>query len=750
MKKNLLAGLLALCCALPVAAQGSREPVDLVNPYIGNISHLLVPTFPTIQLPNSMLRVYPERADYTSEYVDGLPIIVTNHRERSAFNLLPQQGDRLVTERQYSYDNEHIRPYTFDIDLADNTLHARFAPSHQSAAYEITFQPDQPAAVVLTSKDGGVSVEGNHISGWQTVSGQTRVYVYAEAQQFAQSGIVQEGKLNTALHEASGRNVGAAWTFAPGTAKVLLRYGISFISEEQAKANLYREQTGFSVDDLATAGRKIWNETLGRIQVETTDTTALRVFYSSYYRTFERPICMSEDGRYWSGFDNQVHEDGGTPFYTDDWIWDTYRAAHPLRVLTDGTTEENILASYLRMTDQLGGWMATFPEVNGDSRRMNSNHAVASFADALCKGLHVDAAKAFEGCRRGIEEKTLAPWSGKPAGMIDRFYREHGYIPALRPGEQETDPNVNPNEKRQPVAVTLGTSYDEWCLSRIATWLSVNSKSKKARNQWTATAQKYDQLSYNYRNLFNPETGFFHPKDSEGRFIEPFDYRYSGGQGARNYYGENNGWVYRWDVPHHIDDLISLMGGKEQFAANLDRTFAEPLGKSKFEFYATLPDHTGNVGQFSMANEPSLHIPYLYNYAGKPWKTQKRIRQLLTTWFRNDLMGIPGDEDGGGMTSFVVFSMLGLYPVTPGQPVYTVGSPMFQRATVRLSNGKTLTIIARDASRDNKYIQSATLNGQPLLTPWVNHSDIANGATLVFQMGSKPNYSLYIERQQHR
>ena len=209
--------------------------------------------------------------------------------------------------------------------------------------------------------------------------------------------------------------------------------------------------------------------------------------------------------------------------------------------------------------------------------------------------------------------------------------------------------------------------------------------------------------------------------------------------GAREYYGENNGWVYRWDVPHNVADLISLMGGNEQFIANLDRTFTEPLGRSKYAFYAKLPDHTGNVGQFSMANEPSLHVPYLYNYAGQPWKTQKRIRQMLKTWFRNDLMGIPGDEDGGGMTSFVVFSSLGFYPVTPGLPAYTIGSPLFTDAKIRLSNGAVFEIEAKNASTDNKYIQSATLNGKEWNKSWFSHDDLMSGGKLVLVMGSKPN-----------
>ena len=287
---------------------------------------------------------------------------------------------------------------------------------------------------------------------------------------------------------------------------------------------------------------------------------------------------------------------------------------------------------------------------------------------------------------------------------------------------------MHPFEKRQPVAVTLGTSYDQWCLSRIADALGKKDE-----------AAHYLQCSYNYRNIFNKETSFFHPKDKEGNWITPFDYRYSGGMGAREYYGENNGWVYRWDVPHNVADLVNLMGGKEQFIANLDRTFSEPLGRSKYEFYSKLPDHTGNVGQFSMANEPSLHVPYLYNYAGQPWKTQKRIRQMLKTWFRNDLMGMPGDEDGGGMTSFVVFSSLGFYPVTPGMPVYNIGSPLFTNAKVTLSNGSVFEIEAPDASEENKYIQSATLNGQEWEKPWFSHDDLKNGGKLVLKMGNKPN-----------
>lgn len=734
MKITHLTLSVAIACTLGACGvqqdMPDKAPIDYVDPYIGNISHLLVPTFPTIQLPNSMLRVYPERTDYTSELLNGLPIIVTNHRERSAFNLSPYQGDSLRPVMAYTYDNERLTPYSYSVELDDNRIKAEYALSHQSAQYRITFESNKPAYVIVNSRNGAIRVGHNFICGQQQLSNNTNIYLYIEPQEEAiEAGVVENGVIEGSKDLAEGTNVCAAWRFAEGTSTVNLRYGISFISEEQAEKNLRREQKEYNLENLVQTGRDIWNETLGRIRVEGGTEDEKIVFYSSFYRTFERPVCMSEDGRYFSAFDGQVHNDNGTPFYTDDWIWDTYRAAHPLRVLIDRQKEEDIIDSYLRMAEQMGNlWMPTFPETTGDTRRMNSNHAVATVADALAKGLHVDTVKAYEACRRGMEEKTLAPWSGKPTGWIDTFYHDHGYIPALRPDEQETDPNVHPFEKRQPVAVTLGTSYDQWCLSRIATVLGK-----------TEEAAHYLQCSYNYRNLFNPTTSFFHPKDKDGRWIEPFDYRFPGGMGAREYYGENNGWVYRWDVPHNIADLINLMGGNEAFIANLDQMFREPLGRSKYEFYAQLPDHTGNVGQFSMANEPSLHVPYLYNYAGQPWKTQKRIRQMLRTWFRNDLMGIPGDEDGGGMTSFVVFSSLGFYPVTPGFPAYNIGSPLFTRAQITLSNGKVFEIEAQGASDENKYIQSATMNGKEWNKPWFSHDDLKEGGKLVLVMGNHPN-----------
>lgn len=728
--------IVTIACLCGCGNQGNqtavkREPVDYVNPYMGNISHLLVPAFPTIHLPNSFIRVYPERNDYTGDKLRGLPLIVTSHRGNSAFNLSPFQGSEtgLKPVIHYSYDLEKITPYSYQVYLDDQEIRVSFSPSHQAAVYCFSFCRQEPVFLTINSENGELSWNGRAISGFQQLSENTRVYLYLESEEMPEAfGVLTDNQLQVNESTANGINACLVLKYRGTIREMRVRYGISFINEEQARKNLLRDVPDYNLEALVAAGRKIWNETLSKIRVSGGSEDDPEVFYTSLYRTLERPVCISEDGQYFSAFDGKVHDDGGIPFYTDDWIWDTYRAAHPLRLLIEPEKELAIVNSFIRMAEQMDSfWMPTFPEITGDSRRMNSNHGVATVIDAYTKGLTgFDLEKAYDACKNAITRKTLAPWSGLPGGELDRFYREKGYFPALEEGEEETVPEVHHFERRQPVAVTLGTSYDDWCLSRIAKILGK-----------TDDYHYFLKASYNYRNLFNKDTKFFHPKNSKGEFILPFSYVFSGGQGARAYYGENNAWIYRWDVQHNISDLIQLMGGNETFVRNLDSMFCQPLGKSKFDFFAQLPDHTGNVGQFSMANEPSLHIPYLYNYAGQPWKTQKRIRSLLKEWFRNDLMGLPGDEDGGGMSAFVVFSQLGFYPVTPGIPIYNIGSPVFEESVIQLGNGSTFRIIARNCNEENKYIQSAKLNGKEWNKPWFSHDDIKNGGTLELVMGDK-------------
>lgn len=700
-----------------------KEPVDYVNTRIGNISILLVPTFPVTHLPNSMLRMIPAHTEFVTDRMHGLPLNVPSHRQGDVLYLMPYCGDPegLTPDLNYRYDQEESRPYQYSVYLDDYGITANFAPAERAGVFSLTFEEAGERYVMLrTVGDGELHVSDNTMYGYENYRG-AKHYFYLEFDRDP----VDRGHKDTVNRKACYAGFGSE------VDQVRLRYGVSYISEEQARKNMEKEVSGYNPAVLARAARKKWNKTLGKIKVEGATEDQKTVFYTSLYRAHERMVNISEDGQYYNGFDGKVHPDEGIPFWTDDWIWDNYLALHPLQIILNPKAEEEKLASYIRMWEHSPEkWMPTFPCVFGDAHCMNGNHAAVMFADALCKGLKFDVAKAYEGMKNTVLNETMIPWARAPKTELDEFYHQNGWFPALHPGEEETVPVVNSFEKRNAVAVTLAASYDDWAIAQMARHLEDKEGYRFFLDR-----------SLNYRKLFNKETGFFHPKDKDGQFIEPFDYIFSGGIGARDYYDENNAWTYIWDVHHGITDLIDLFGGYKPFIDKLDQLFVEDLKLPKWQYYAIHPDATGSVGQFVMGNEPSFHIPYLYNYAKQPWKTQKRIRMLLESWFRNDLMGIPGDEDGGGMTAFVVFSQLGFYPVTPGIPVYTIGSPIFKKSTIKLDNGKTFTVIAENASRSNKYIQSATLNGHPLDQTWFKHEDLVNGGTLKLVMGNRPNKS---------
>jgi predicted alpha-1,2-mannosidase len=374
------------------------------------------------------------------------------------------------------------------------------------------------------------------------------------------------------------------------------------------------------------------------------------------------------------------------------------------------------------------GWMPTFPRIYGDHPCMNGFHSTIIFLDAYRKGLKIRSLdRAYEGMKKNALQATMLPWKNGPAGALDSFYYAHGYFPALAPGEAETHAEVHDFEKRQAVAVTLGHSYDDWALAQLAAAL------KKPED-----VALFSQRARNYQHLWNSEKKFFMPKDEKGAWIE-IDPALDGGPGGREYYDENNGWTYLWQVQHDIPGLIKLMNGEKAVERRLDELFRTELGMPKYEFWHRFPDATGLVGQFSMGNEPGFHIPYLYNYVGAAWKTQKRVRELLDLWFKDNVFGIPGDEDGGGMSAFVVFSSMGFYPVTPGIPIYTIGSPVFSKVSIALPSGKEFTIIAKNCSVVNKYIRKATLNGEVLNAPFFTHQQLMQGGVLELEMTEYPD-----------
>ena len=698
----------AFCAATRASAQ-----VEYVDPTIGNVGILLVPTRPAVYMPNSMIRVYPVRADALDDRIESFPLTISSHRIQELFSLMPSEEGQPAT-----WDQETTTPYYYSVRLGDSRTLTEFSATERAGYFRITFLPGHVPAVVLRNRTAGkLQVDGKKVFGEERFDGMA-AYVYGEFREPIQSKVEADGKMSRLAISSASSSV------------MEFRYGISFISVEQARKNLAREIPEWSFDRVKVAGKKRWNETLGQIAIEGGTEAQRKVFYTALYRCFERMVNITENGHYYSAFDHTVHQDE-RPFYVDNWLWDTFRALEPLQTLLNPNKEADKIQSYVRMYQQ-SGTMPTFAILTGNYACMNGNHSAPWFADAWFKGVrNFDLPTAYEGVRKRSLEMTLLPWRLGPKTPLDDFYNKHGYMPALRPDEKETYAQVHPFEKRQPVPVTLENSFDDWDIAQLAREL------KKPDDE-----QLFLKRAANFKNLFRADKGLMWPKDDAGHWIEPLDPKFDGGMGGRDYYDENNAYTYTWDVPHDFGGLIELMGGTRKAEENLDQLFREPLGRSKYEFQAKFPDSTSMVGQFSMGNEPSFDIPYIYNRVGAPWKAQERVRMLLESFFTDELQGIPGDEDGGGMSAFVVFSMLGFYPVTPGIPVYDIGSPVFDKATIHLKNGKDFVIVAHNSSRSNKYVQSIRLNGQALNQVWFKHAEIAQGATLELLMGDAPNTSL--------
>ena len=707
-----------------------------IDPTIGNVSRFLVPTYPTMHLPNQMVRMFPLREDYISDQIEAFPLQVVTHRSPGIMQMKVGVGekDSIMWNRNMNIDHdlEIVYPWLYSTYLIDDNIRVSFTPGKKGAIYKIEFPKNEKKNIRIQGKGEMTSAAGADKS-----------FTLSEKIEYTTRGIFSETRTMYAyvygvLTDEHNQSIGGI-NINPGNQKVsvtfpenspstvFLKYAVSYISSEQAKKNFEKEVEESSFDELTASGRKAWEKVTNQIQVKGGTEAQKRTFYTALYRTYERMVDVNEYTQYFSGYDRQIHK-SERPFYVDDWVWDTYRATHPLRTILDPQLQNEILNSYTLMYEQ-SGWMPTFPQVHGNHMCMNSYHSASIFIDAYRKGLRdYDVEKAYEGIKKNLLEGTFIPWrQGTPRRSIDDFYHEHGYFPSLQIGETEFEPQMDDFEKRQPVPVTLGISYDFWALSELAKELG------KSEDYF-----RFQLKAKNYQNLWHPQYRLFMPKDESGHWVD-INPKTDGGRGYREYYDENNGWTYAWDVPHDIQRLTELLGGIKAAEARLDQLFREPLDMKKNEFYVNGSNSTGMVGQFSMGNEPSFHIPYLYNYFGAPWKTQKCTRLLLDVWFKDNIFGIPGDEDGGGMSAFVVFTSMGFYPVTPGLPYYNITSPVFEEISINLTNGKKFTVLANGASKTKKYIQKAFINNEEIFSPFITHQQIMNGGVLELVLDDMPN-----------
>jgi len=708
-----------------------KSNLDHVDPNIGAVGYLLHPMRPNVQLPNEPIRMHPYRKDYLDDQIAFFTLSMVAHREGELFGVLPgvlkDESDTWSFKQTWDHDQEILQPNYYSTYFVDSEIRTEFTPGKKVGYFKFYFPEKGIKKLKFNITHDGTwkQEEGNSIVGIEELPGM-KAYMYGEFN----SDTAMEFNTETIVNKRrkTSREQPNAWvSFTDdATNTIAFKYAISYISIEQAKKNLKNEISDWDFDALKKQATAVWNDKLGQIKVEGGTEAQRNVFYTSLYRYYERMVNITEDGQYFSAFDHIIHKDN-TPFYTDDWIWDTYLAQHPLRTILSPELEGDMLQSFVRMYEE-GEWMPQFPILYMDKPAMHGFHSTVMFLDAYRKGIrNFDVEKAYKGMLKNATDATMIPWVNGPKTELEYFYREKGYYPSLKPGEKEFVREVHWFEKRESVAITLAHSYDDWALGQMA--LELNK---------TKDFEYYNRESLNYTNLYQPKNGLMMPKDHDGNWID-IDPKFDGGPGGRDYYDENNGYTYAWQGQHNIHGLIDLMGGRAQFNTNLDQLFREGLGRTKYQFYALFADSSGMVGQFSMGNEPSFHIPYLYNYTGEPWKTQKRIRFLLDAWFQDSIFGIPGDEDGGAMTSWVVFSSMGFYPVTPGLPIYNIGSPLFEKTSIELDNGKTFTIVANNCSVKNKYIQSAKLNGEVLNKVWFTHDDILKGSTLELEMGEFPN-----------
>lgn len=675
---------------------------DYVNPYIGSISHMLASsTRPEVMLPYGMARSTPIVKDcgdyYCNDRILGYPLGMAS--------VMPGKGGDFANTLDHSLEN--FRCYLLEEELEKHGITAASTVTEHVYLHRFT-----GADTLRLSFPNGEAVEEG---------GMIRVKIKVEHPKY---DVFQYILLKAEGAEILERKDGE-WVLkiAPETE---VRGAVSYISFDKAAESMKLEADGKTFDQIAGEAKEIWNSQLAKAKVEGNTEDKKAVYYTALFRAFMRMTNYTEHGQYFSGYDGKVH-DG--VFYTGDGLWDTFRCMHPLQLLVDGKRHEEILESYNLMYKQ-SGLMPSFPGYNGDLPVMIGFHAASLFADAAVKGVKADYETAYEGIRKNAMEESMFPWCcGKPLEDPDRCYQEKGFFPALAKGEEETCESGKGFERRQAVAVTLEHAYDDWCAGQLAKFLGKDED-----------ARMFEKRGQNYRKLYNPENGWMSPKDIHGNWVEDFDPKFSGGMGGRDYTTENNTWTYTWSVFHDVDGLAELMGGREAASERLDQLFREGFRQpeSKFIYLGQFPDSTGLMGQFAMGNEPSFHIPYLYDYLGAPWKAQKKLRDLMDIWFTNSPTGICGDEDGGAMSSWLVFSALGFYPVCPGKAEYALGTPLFDKAEIQVGEGKTFTVTSKGAGDGKRYIRAAYLNGKPLERPFLTHEEIVSGGELVLEMDSRP------------
>ena len=610
---------------------------------------------------------------------------------------------------RYSHDHEIVRPGYYAVDLLDHQVHVELTATERVGFHRYTFPEGKPARLIVDLQQGNGEeratetqidrldehrLQGHRFStGW---AADQRVFFALVTSVPAVDTRLLDG--DGQLAEDAKHVTQAVLLFPPGTREVLVKVGISPVSEINAQLNIDAEIAGWDFAKVAEDAKQRWNEALQSIQVDMDDDSQMRTFYTALYHTMIAPVIFNDANGDYRGADHEVHHSSDFVNYSIFSLWDTYRAAHPLLTITQPQRVNDMVQSMLAIYDQQGK-LPVWHLLGNETDTMIGYHAVPVIVDAYLKGFRgFNADKAFSAAKASAmrDDRGLA------------FVKKRGYIPA----DSETE----------SVAKGLEYAIDDWCIAEMAQKLGHRED-----------AQYFAKRAQNYRLYFDPQLGFMRGKLADGSWRGSFDPAAS--THRRDDFCEGNAWQYTWLVPHDVDGLISLMGGPDSFVRKLDQLFAV---ESDLGADASI-DISGLIGQYAHGNEPGHHIPYLFTYAGRPSKTAEKVRQILTTMYHDSPAGLCGNEDCGQMSAWYVFSALGFYPVSPAGGRYTLGSPLVESATIRLDGNKTFQIEARNNSPKNIYIASAELNGKPLAGNFLTHDQIVAGGKLVLTMSAAPN-----------
>ncbi len=734
-----LATSLISCEELPEQVQNEKPlPVQYVDPFIGTGGH--GHTYPGATVPFGMLQVSPDNGisqwDWCSGYhysdsitigFSHLHLSGTGIGDLYDIRLMPinrkvdlstpsGNRDELPYKSSYTHEEEMASPGYYKVFLKDHQILAELTADVRTGFHKYTYQENDMQSVVM---DLGFAinwdkptqtqikiVDKNSVVGYRHSTGWAKNQKVFFAIEFSKSienyELVGDGEYKEKTNLVSGEKSAVQLYFNKGASQELkVKVGLSSVSIDNAKLNMKAHESTFDFDRVKNQAAEAWNTKLAGIEVESENDTLKQIFYSALYHTQLAPVAFSDVNHQFRLENDSIATAPDFMAYSTLSLWDTFRAEHPLLTLTDPAMVSDIINTMLVYYDN-SGILPVWTLYGNETNTMTGYHAIPVIAEAYLKGIKgFDAEKAYAAMKATMMQDQRG---------LD-LYKKYGFIPYDLLDES--------------VTITLEFAYDDWCVAQMA----------KALGK-TDDYEYFSERSKAYAFLFDKGTGFMRGKAKDGKsWHEPFDPKFSSHRVHADY-TEGNAWQHSWFVLHDVENLISLHGGKDAFNNKLEQLFTE---SSEITGDNVSVDISGLIGQYAHGNEPSHHIAYMFNYSGQPWRTQYWVREILKTQYKTGPEGLSGNEDCGQMSAWFVMSAMGIYPYNPASGNYQIGSPVFEKSSIKISEDKTFDIVAHDTSDKNIYIQSAKLNGKDTNSTTLTHEEIIQGGLLELTMGPEPN-----------